>query len=301
MMEQQAYFGSIAPQIRTMFTAQFENLKEDLIHKKVSYTYRFILITEGSCTVCFDNYQRLCDKGDLFFLCPHQNYSTTFHPVNFRCINTVFEFSGDPARKPGASEPLSRILYYSNLKPAPELYAEKLNFSDMPMFNSSFIISGMPGAEGRVTKMYSTFCDKSRLARLRLNAALLEFITDVVEYADEAQLHSKSEVIHKILDYIDEHYHENLTCASIADAFSYHPSYINRIVRGYTGYSLHAYIMNQKIQAATRMLLDSDLTITDIAYRLSFCDSSHFSKVYQAHTGIKPSDVRRNCRKAVLN
>lgn len=124
-MEQQAYFGSIAPQIRTMFTAQFENLKEDLIHKKVSYTYRFFLITEGSCTVCFDNYQRLCSKGDIFFLCPHQNYSTTFHPASFKCMNTVFEFSGDPARKPGASEPLSRILYYSNLKPAPELYAEK--------------------------------------------------------------------------------------------------------------------------------------------------------------------------------
>lgn len=102
-----------------------------------------------------------------------------------------------------------------------------------------------------------------------------------------------NDIAYQVVDYIDRHCEDNLTCRAVADAFAYHESYLNRVVRAHTGYSLHSYIILVKVRSATRLLVETDLSITDIAYRLSFCDSSHFTKVYQEYTGARPSDVRR--------
>ncbi len=110
-----------------------------------------------------------------------------------------------------------------------------------------------------------------------------------------------NDIAYQVVDYIDRHCEDNLTCRAVADAFSYHESYLNRVVRAHTGYSLHSYINLVKVRNATRLLCDSNLSITDIAYRLSFCDSSHFSRVYQEYTGTKPSDVRRLYRHLAEN
>lgn len=59
------------------------------------------------------------------------------------------------------------------------------------------------------------------------------------------------------------------------------------------GVSLHDHIVSVKIRAANRMLFGTDMSITDIAYALSFTDSSRFSSVYCAATGMKPSERRR--------
>ena len=96
------------------------------------------------------------------------------------------------------------------------------------------------------------------------------------------------------LQTIDAHFNERLTCRSVAEKFSYHPNYVNRIVRELTGWSLHEYIIHVKVHHASQLLMETDMSITDIAYYLGFHDSSHFSSVYQMRTGMKPSELRKN-------
>lgn len=59
------------------------------------------------------------------------------------------------------------------------------------------------------------------------------------------------------------------------------------------GLAPHAYQINLKINQA-RQLLRSGHGLADIAFRLGFCDQSHFHRCFKAHTGITPKQYQQS-------
>ena len=60
-----------------------------------------------------------------------------------------------------------------------------------------------------------------------------------------------------------------------------------------TGWSPMAYYQHRRVQHACRLLLDLDLSITDVAYELGYCDAAHFTHLFKKHQKILPSAYRR--------
>ncbi|MFZ5859305.1 MAG: helix-turn-helix domain-containing protein, partial [Spirochaetota bacterium] len=48
-----------------------------------------------------------------------------------------------------------------------------------------------------------------------------------------------------------------------------------------------------KIEAASAVLVDNQLTITDVAYRFGFENPFHFTKVFKKCTGLSPREYRK--------
>lgn len=103
----------------------------------------------------------------------------------------------------------------------------------------------------------------------------------------------------QVVAYVESHCMEKLSCALVAREFSYHSNSLNRIIQEELGCSLHEVITRVKIDAAIRLLTETDLSIADIAYRTSFYDHAHFAKVFRKATGFSPSDYRQTHRSAV--
>lgn len=290
-MDKAVNFRDRVPYISNLLTAT-ETHEEDFSVEKISYTYRTIVLTYGSMTVIMNGSKHICHIGDTIFLIPGQVYTTIFHPPVTKCVNLVLDYSeGQSAKKiPPNSHWL--FLAYTSSKIESKMFCEKLCFRDLPAFNSSFVISGIPDAAVRIEKMYQIYMSDNIFSEYRLASAALDFIADLAEYASGVDSRNNNELAHRVLEYIDAHFKEHLSCQSVAEYFSYHPSYINRIIRAYTGRSLHEYIMRRKIREATFLLVQTDKPMTEIAYDLSFCDSSHFSKAYQANTGLTPTEIR---------
>ena len=122
----------------------------------------------------------------------------------------------------------------------------------------------------------------------------MELLTDNPE--EEKRLHrmQTQRLIKQVISYIENHCTEKLTCAQVASAFSYHPNSLNRIMRAEMGRSLHEIITRAKIDAAIRLLTETDVSITDIAYQIGFYDRAHFAKTFREVTGQSPSAF---CRK----
>lgn len=297
-MEKTVNFGKLFPQVKTMFLANIPG-NENLTHVKYSYTYRIFVVTEGCCDLIIDDNEQLCRAGDAVFLCPRQKYTNIF---NQHCvtINLVFEFSDKLSETLIPRNSSKYFIRFPEEEELPERYSERLKFTDMPVFNSSFMISGVPGTVDRINEMYKLFAADDLFSHLRLSSLALGFIADIAEYATGLNSQVRNDLAHRVLDFIDTHCGERLTCAKIAGEFSYHPSYINRIIHSYTGFSLHDYVTRRRIRKATKLLTETELSMTEIAYQLSFYDSSHFCKVYQAHVGISPSDVRKKFRDGYL-
>lgn len=66
-----------------------------------------------------------------------------------------------------------------------------------------------------------------------------------------------------------------------------------RKFRSLTSQSPHDYFLRMKLQQARHLLLSSDLTVAEAAYRAGFKNVSHFSKAFTKEFGINPSDIRR--------
>lgn len=55
------------------------------------------------------------------------------------------------------------------------------------------------------------------------------------------------------------------------------------------GMTLEKYIINQRIEKAKRLLVHTNITLTEIAYLLGFSSLQHFSGQFKDQTGLSPS------------
>ena len=60
-----------------------------------------------------------------------------------------------------------------------------------------------------------------------------------------------------------------------------------------TGRSVMAYFTEMKIEAAKRLLRESDLTVSQISDRLAFDNPNYFSKTFRRLTSVSPSAYRK--------
>lgn len=61
------------------------------------------------------------------------------------------------------------------------------------------------------------------------------------------------------------------------------------------GCNISEYIISQKIKKATRLLVETDLNISEIARRVGYERADSFSKQFKKSTGMLPSTYRKKC------
>ncbi len=103
------------------------------------------------------------------------------------------------------------------------------------------------------------------------------------------------ELICRVLDYVQEHYRENLTLASVAEVFGYEYHYFSRILnRGYH-INFSALINEYRIDRAIHLLETTEQSVTDIALESGFQSIRNFNHVFQKTMGVSPAEfVQKN-------
>ena len=76
--------------------------------------------------------------------------------------------------------------------------------------------------------------------------------------------------------------------------------YLSLIVKEKTRVTIGTIIASMRIEVASQLLRDPELTIQQIAAELSFSDQSSFGKFFKKHTGVSPLKYRQTLRKTLL-
>ncbi|MGM9786938.1 MAG: helix-turn-helix domain-containing protein [Candidatus Cryptobacteroides sp.] len=76
--------------------------------------------------------------------------------------------------------------------------------------------------------------------------------------------------------------------------------YLASIVKEKTNATISTVMASMRMQVAAKLLRDPELTIEQIAARLSFSDQSSFGKFFRKHSGMTPRNYRRSLRKTLL-
>ena len=101
-----------------------------------------------------------------------------------------------------------------------------------------------------------------------------------------------SRPIHRCLSYIYSHIYERITLKDLASFSDVSVSYLSRQFPKEVGVSINAYIRCRKIELAQELLINSDMSILDISFQLSFSSQSHFIQAFKQVLGTTPNKFR---------
>ena len=99
--------------------------------------------------------------------------------------------------------------------------------------------------------------------------------------------------IHAACNYISENSSNPITQTEVADHIGISTFYFSKLFKQYMHISFPAYLSNIRVKAATSLLLDKGLSITDCAFMAGFQSTTTFNKVFREITGYSPRNYRK--------
>lgn len=113
-------------------------------------------------------------------------------------------------------------------------------------------------------------------------------------YSGENQPNLDDSLMQEAARYIRLNYSSPLTLESVAAHINISPTYFSKKFKAATGFGYREYLVNVRLQEAAKMLIETSLSITDIAIRCGFNDSNYFGDVFKKAKGISPMSYRKN-------
>lgn len=95
-------------------------------------------------------------------------------------------------------------------------------------------------------------------------------------------------------DRMDAASHEAWPVARLAQVSAVSPAHFARSFKQAFGLPPHRYLLARRIERAAALLRDTDLPVTEIAYRTGWQSLGTFGRVFRDITGRNPGDLREH-------
>ncbi|MDR2759481.1 MAG: helix-turn-helix domain-containing protein [Spirochaetaceae bacterium] len=92
--------------------------------------------------------------------------------------------------------------------------------------------------------------------------------------------------------YIWDHYTRRISLMEIAEVSGLSAPYFSTIFKEEMGENLSSYLNRLRVEKASHLLTETDLSLSEIAGSCGFEDQSWFSKIFKNYTGISPGKYR---------
>ena len=135
---------------------------------------------------------------------------------------------------------------------------------------------------------------KPLYSKIVIGAKLVEMLALMMRHFDIAE---KSNVkmgsdMYRVLEYIDEHYRNDISQQQVADLVNMSTTGFSRYFTKCMGVGFAGYIMQKRIQFAIHLLKTSDKTVLEIALECGFNNTASFYKAFKKITNLNPGDYR---------
>lgn len=128
------------------------------------------------------------------------------------------------------------------------------------------------------------------LSKLIQLLSLLDGLSGAVDTPSQ-----KEPLLHHVLCYLNAHCTEDISLTQVADAFHITPSYLAHLFKKRTGLSPWNYVILRRLQKAND-LMTQGLSAEEACYRVGFDNYANFFRLYKKHTGISPSQFKKQLR-----
>jgi AraC family transcriptional regulator len=102
--------------------------------------------------------------------------------------------------------------------------------------------------------------------------------------------------LHRARDFMDSNLDRELTLPAVADAAYFSAHHFLRTFKQAFGETPHQYLTRRRIAWAQRLLLNSDMPVTEICTAVGFESLGSFSWLFSRRVGLSPDAFRRSAR-----
>lgn len=105
--------------------------------------------------------------------------------------------------------------------------------------------------------------------------------------------------LRNMITYIEEHFSQRITLDAVASAGACCKSRCSLLFKKYLRETPMNYIAKLRLRKSLAALLDSDKSITEIAYEYGFCGASYYCETFLKYYGISPLKYRKTQNKSI--
>lgn len=99
-----------------------------------------------------------------------------------------------------------------------------------------------------------------------------------------------------IVHFISKNLHRPLSTIDVAEHLGLHRNYTINLFKKAMGVSIKQYIQYQRLQVVQSMLIDTDMSVSDIAYATGFNSLGRFYDAFSRHYGMAPKQFRKKLK-----
>jgi len=100
-------------------------------------------------------------------------------------------------------------------------------------------------------------------------------------------------LLNEISKYIHENFSENITLSDISEKFHINQFHFCHIFKEFTGKTFKEYLNEVKVDNAEKLLLTTDVPISEVGFLCGFEDSNYFSRKFKQIKGKTPREMRK--------
>ncbi|MBQ4515362.1 MAG: AraC family transcriptional regulator [Clostridia bacterium] len=246
---------------------------------KMAYDYRMICILSGDGFVEIDKERLNTRAGDIYIINPGTSYRVrSFENQEIAVVNfdTTYEYAH-------IKEPVLSVN-------ADTFKADEIILTPPVDFVKNKIYKVSAADAELLEELYQTYLRDDIYDELKsflLSSKLLYIISKMLTTPKKSR-----SVASDIYNYILDNACGKITTESVAQAFNYSTSYVEKILRRNYDISLKQLVLDTRLKKAIWLLENTSLSCWEISSQLGFYSSQHFAQMFKKKYGQNPSDVR---------
>jgi len=103
----------------------------------------------------------------------------------------------------------------------------------------------------------------------------------------------KFQYIEQIKTYIEINFNTKITLDLLSKEFAISKSHIQRTLKDYAHQTLYEYVLRCRLKNAKNFMLNTNLTINEIAHKVGFNDHSNLTRYFKKHEHLTPREFRK--------
>lgn len=281
---------------QVLFSREMEGLTIEQVIREKEYsmasrhfhaTYELYYLLEGERYYFIDNETYLVKAGDIVMIRPNHIHKTSLVSV-LRHNRMLLQISG---------EMMNPFLKAAGLGSMDELYGEDVRILSLSEEQQKEVLDTFMAIKEELSKKQRHYqvAVKMDLANLLLRLSRYQSQEALIAENQTAQTWKHGKV-HEVADYLTSHPETSESLEDLAQRFYISKSYLSRIFREITGFSVNEYKNISRIKKSQNLLTHSDYSITEISDLLGFENLTYYERVFKKYAEMTPLKYRRQMR-----
>ncbi len=281
--------------IEKVVSAFYSDLNQDFVSRGEAHDFwEFVYVDRGCLQVKTSKALYPLAQGQITFHPPMEYHRHIADLTQDTSLCIISFYCDNPVLLPLAGKTMNldenqRYLLSQTLKYGTELFSAMVDSLD-----SLYLV-----------RREEAFPEYDQVFTNYLEIFLLLCVTAVRDLEEaEQQKQSKSaisrnrqaELAQRAVNYLVKHVTEQVTITELCTALGCAKTTLSTAFHAYTGSSIIPYFNRLKIETAKGLIRSRDLSLTEIASLLNFCNLNYFSTAFKNYTGMYPREYAKSLK-----